>query len=241
MSDPLRVAVVAEGPTDAIVIEAALRAILSGRAFFLTLLQPEGSIAFGRRGGGWGGVYRWCKQSARRGSGRLAMDGLIMNTFDGVIIHADADVAAQKYADAGIESDSADGTLPCERPCPPARETTDTLRLVLLSWCGERSVPGKVVLCVPSKSMEAWVVAALFQNDSVVVASAPFECFANPESRLGQQPKQQRIQKSQNHYRDKAPVLEAEWPRIAVPDNLEEAHRFQCEALAVLPMATTKV
>ena len=47
MAESLRIALVAEGPTDRIVIEAALKAILGERTFVLTQLQPEGSIAFG--------------------------------------------------------------------------------------------------------------------------------------------------------------------------------------------------
>ena len=42
MSD-LRIALVAEGPTDFVIIEAALKAILPG-AFILTQLQPEASL-----------------------------------------------------------------------------------------------------------------------------------------------------------------------------------------------------
>jgi len=40
MSDLLRIALVAEGPTDYEIIHAALRAILP-RPFVMTLLQPE--------------------------------------------------------------------------------------------------------------------------------------------------------------------------------------------------------
>jgi hypothetical protein len=57
MSD-LRIGLVAEGKTDQVVIEAALKAILE-RPFILTLLQPETSDPFGDAGplgGGWGGV-----------------------------------------------------------------------------------------------------------------------------------------------------------------------------------------
>ena len=63
MSD-LRVALVAEGPTDAIVIEAALKALLP-RPFVLTQLQPEPTRP--KLGAGWGGVLRWCHEFALRG------------------------------------------------------------------------------------------------------------------------------------------------------------------------------
>ena len=102
MSDSLRVALVAEGPTDAIVITAALRAMLDGTSFVITQLQPEGSIAFGERGGGWAGVYRWCKQSAKRGRGRIGRDSLVLDFFDALVIHVDADVAGNSYRDSSI-------------------------------------------------------------------------------------------------------------------------------------------
>ena len=63
MSDRLRIALVAEGSTDRVVIEAALRFILGSRPFVLNQLQPVGSVAFGPMGAGWSGVYRWCQQA----------------------------------------------------------------------------------------------------------------------------------------------------------------------------------
>ena len=237
MSEPLRIAVVAEGPTDGIVIEAALRAIVTDQSFVLTQLQPEGSVAFGQTGGGWGGVYRWCKQSIRRGNGRLANDRLVLDEFDVLVIHVDADVAGQKYADSAITPDRGDRELPCEYNCPPPAATTDALRAVLLSWCAERQSPAKVVLCVPSKTTETWVVASLFPGDTAVLGATPFECFADPESRLGLQPKKKRIRKAQSDYRDRTAAIQHEWPRIAVPSELGEAYRFQHEILAVLANA----
>ncbi|MCX5685301.1 MAG: hypothetical protein NT049_16715, partial [Planctomycetota bacterium] len=141
MSDPVRIALVAEGPTDRVVIQAALRAILSDRRFVLTQLQPEGTLAFGTMGGGWTGVYRWCKQAAARGGGRLGSDELLFQNYDLLILHVDADVAGMRYADDSITPKPGDGALPCELPCPPAADTTNALRTVLLSWCGEVAVP----------------------------------------------------------------------------------------------------
>ena len=82
MSSPVRIALVSEGITDYVVLKAAIESMLDGRSFILTLLQPEGSVAFsgggnaGPFGGGWKGVHRWCLQSAVRGGGRLSGDPL---------------------------------------------------------------------------------------------------------------------------------------------------------------------
>lgn len=90
MSDPLRIALVAEGPTDGVVIESALRSILDERPFVLKQIFPEGSTSFGELGTGWIGVYRWCRQSAKRGAGALSNDKLVFQNFDLLILHVDA-------------------------------------------------------------------------------------------------------------------------------------------------------
>jgi hypothetical protein len=228
MSDSLRIALVAEGPTDRIVIEAALNAILTDRSFLLTQIQPEGSAVFGPLGGGWPGVYKWCKQSAERGNGKLSEDGILFN-YDLVILHLDADVAGFQYSTGNVTPVEGDLPLPCEKPCPPASDTTDVLRSVLLSWCGETEVPRKTVICMPSKASEAWLVKALFPND--VSVKRGIECYPEIESRLAQQPKAKRIRKSVSDYRDKADELTGAWSRIAT---LDEARRFQDELIRVV-------
>jgi|HubBroStandDraft_6_1064221.scaffolds.fasta_scaffold470531_1 hypothetical protein len=159
MSDPLKVALVIEGPTDRVVIESVIPELLDGGAYITTTLQPEGSNAFGRLGAGWGGVFRWCREAAESGGGSLSGEVLFEN-YDVLVIHLDADVAGKHYNDYGFPSGFDD--LPCEEPCPPASATTDALRRVLLNWAGETQVPLRTVLCIPSKSTEAWVLAALF-------------------------------------------------------------------------------
>ncbi|MEW6749726.1 MAG: hypothetical protein AB1505_01950 [Candidatus Latescibacterota bacterium] len=230
MSELLRVALVAEGPTDRVVIEAAMRSMLDERPFVLTQLQPEGSLAFGPRGGGWVGVYRWCKQAASRGQGRLSADRLLFETYHVLVLHVDADVAGREYTDATIVPDSADGRLPCQQPCPPASATTDALRGVLLSWCGEVAAPDRVVLCIPSKSTEAWVIAALFPGDRAM--SLGIECYPDPEGRLAPQPKRGRIRKTQRDYQARATDLQAAWSATATPAVCGEALRFQQEFCA---------
>lgn len=231
MSDDIRIALVAEGPTDKIVIEAALRSMLRGRSFILTQLQPEESVAFGAAGGGWGGVFRWCRQAAVRGRGGLGNDHLPFLNNDLLIIHLDADVARSRYSEADIRDAPDIHSLPCEMACPPPSATTDALRRVLLGWCGETEVPARTVLCIPSKGTEAWVVAALFPKDQAVKAG--IECWKNPASRLGQQPKARRIRKTRRDYLERAQDLEQAWPRLVAAGNtgLQETARFQSDVL----------
>jgi hypothetical protein len=92
MSSAVRIALVAEGITDYVVINAAISAILGDRSFYLKLLQPEGSVAFtgcgnaGLFGGGWKGVYQWCLQAAQRSGGSLSGDPLFIN-YDLLLLH----------------------------------------------------------------------------------------------------------------------------------------------------------
>lgn len=228
MSEPLRIGLIVEGPTDQIVIEAVLAAVLRERSRIVTRLQPEASEAFGERGTGWPGVYKWCRQTAVQAGGSISGNKLLLH-YDLLIIHLDADVADLDYRSGNINPHPTDLTLPCARPCPPPTATTDELRRVLLSWCGEPAVPGTTVICMPSKSTEAWVVASLFPTDRELLRVNPFDCFANPEGRLGQQPKRQRIRKSVTDYRSHQSELVSQWPRIAGPDGLIEATRFDGE------------
>jgi hypothetical protein len=229
MSSPLYIALVAEGPTDGVVIETTLRSILHERPFVLRQIFPEGSASFSELGTGWVGVYRWCHQSAGRGAGQLQRDALIFQTYDLLILHLDADVAGSQYGDGAIMPNASDGLLPCERDCPPPSDTTNALRAVLLSWCGEATAPVRTVICTPSKSTEAWVVAALFPADRSMADG--IECYHNPESRMGQQPISRRIRKRKRDYDERAKDLEAAWPRLVLPNGLSEGRRFQADFL----------
>ena len=235
MSDVVRIGLVAEGPTDAIVIRSAIQAILGHDRFTLQLLQPDDSDAFiggfGPHGGGWKGVGRWCLQAVERnGPGGLCGD-LLFGQHDLLIVHLDADVAGERPTpECGLTG------LPCERPCPPASATTDALRDVLLQWLGlgETGLPEKTVFCIPSKSTEAWVMKAFFPTDCEMARRGQ-ECHPKPEDRLGQQPKKKRFAKTRSEYREREPKLVTAWPLIT--QRLGEARRFQTDfevALATL-------
>lgn len=221
MSEPLRLALVVEGPTDKVIIESAVSSMLDGRPFVLNQLQPEMSLAFGENGGfgshggGWGGVYRWCRQAAARNGGYLDADPLF-EVHDILILHLDADVASERYRSANIHESPED--LPCVEPCPPARATTDRLRRVMLGWVTQATTPDRTVLCTPSKSIDAWVVAALFPSDPAVL-DGNHECRSR-----GQQPLRIRIEKSQSVYESHKATLREAW--LTVTEICTEARRF---------------
>jgi len=234
MSD-LRIGLVAEGKTDQVVIEAALKAILE-RPFILTLLQPETSDPFGGAGalgGGWGGVYRWCRQV-------VAMQCPVAENpdlaeFDLVLIHVDADVAGMRYEDANISDGRTD--LPCELPCPPASDTVNALRSVLACWLDLHSagdLPTRWLFCNPSKCVEAWVLASYENALPLLVQDLipNIECNLSLESRLSNMPIRNRClirggKKRIQGYRKAANQIQAEWQQIL--RSCSQAARFDME------------
>lgn len=227
MSDPFRVAVVAEGPTDKIIIEAVIFSVFGDRPFVLRQLQPEGSLAFGPMGTGWGGVYRWCRQASARAGGPIRNDPLFL-TYDLLILHLDAEVAGEDYANARIADPAND--LPCSQPCPPPEASTNALRSVMLRWVGENVVPPKTVLCTPSMSTDTWVLCALYP--SVVSAiKGNIECLPNPDHRLQAQPKTGRLvtggDKIPRVYRARAHEITQAWDQVR--DLCSEARRFSSD------------
>lgn len=231
-----RVAVVVEGPTDRIVIEAIIDSLLADTDadFELQTLQPEVSAAFGSgefgpNGAGWGGVYQWCRQAADEGrgsvSGSLVLSQYDLPQYDLLIIHVDADVADARYASAGIQSPQHDD-LPCDQPCPPPHRTTDALRKVVLRWLGESTCPPRVVLCTPSKSMDAWVLTALFP-DCGTFQQQDWECHPKPDKKISTLPLwiRKRFEKRKEYFQGKQLQIREAWPRVS--EKLTEAQRFR--------------
>ena len=234
MSEPLRVAVAVEGPTDAIALRAILNALLPDAEFVLQTLQPEASGAFdsspsGGTGVGWGGVYRWCRQSASEGSGSVSGSSVLSN-HDVLIVQVDSDVADKTYSSGSIR-DAPRQDLPCEKPCPPPSRTTDALREVVLNWLGEPDTPPRVVLSTPSKNIEAWVVAAVWPDNSLV-RRPNWECRSDPKDQLAQLPKVRRFEKHEDDYKRKEKEIQNGWRNVSA--RLTEAGRFEREFLAAV-------
>ena len=221
MSKLWRIAVVVEGPIDSIVLKAIVRSLLAGADFEFQTLQPEGSAAFGPHGPGWGGVYRWSRQVVEEGGGSLSGSSAL-DQWDLLIIHLDADVADKTYVSANIKLPLCCNDLPCKKLCPPPSDTTDALRTVLLRWLGEQACPPRTILCTPSKTMDAWVLTALFP-DNETFRKKDWECHSNPERQLNVLPKEKRFSKSD--YPERSEEISQAWPRVSA--TLTEAKRFE--------------
>lgn len=232
MSDP-RIALVAEGPTDYVLIEAALRAILQ-RPFVLILLQPEPSLtAFGN---GWGGVLRWCDAAGQRHAGSLDTDPTLA-LFDLLIIHLDADVALKQYSDYGppLLAEAALKmwpTLPCNQSCPPVVNTCAALQARMLGWLGNAQPGNKTVLCLPAQSTGAWLVSALLPATHALCID--LECNSTAEAGLAFLPKALRVKrKSAPEYRRHVAAIGTNW--AAVTALCSQAAVFEQAVGAVLP------
>jgi hypothetical protein len=236
MSD-LNIALIAEGKTDFIVLEAALKAIID-RPFVLNLLQPETSDAFGgagAHGGGWGGVYRWCRQLVSMGCAVAANPSLA--GYDLVLVHVDADVAGMRYEEAGINDGHTD--LPCELPCPPPEASVNALRDVVAGWLNltnQGMLPERWAFCNPSKCTEAWVAAALYGSSEPLFMTG-IECNPEMENWLSQRPiREGRIirsnKKQTSVYRSIAQKIADDW--LDVCAHCSQAGRFGDEVMAAL-------
>ena len=216
MSD-LRIALVAEGPTDYEVIQASLKAILP-RSFVLTQLQPEATTQ-PQMGAGWGGVLKWCDAVGQRHVGSLDVDPLLVDV-DLLIIHLDVDVAGGSYGQCGPAVDAmaaAKGwaALPCAQPCPPVGDTVTPLTTALKSWLGQAQAGNKTVLCLPAQSTGTWLAAAALPQGHALLAGA--ECNPDLETRLGQLVKGQKIRKTVREYRafaKRMPLNRRCWPQF---------------------------
>jgi hypothetical protein len=215
----LRIALIAEGPTDYEVINAALQAILH-RPFILTPLQPEKTRP--EFGSGWGGVLKWCHQAEK--SGCASLDSYPpLSGFDVVILHADADVASKSYKDCGLAVEDIAarkgwGLLPCAASCPPPLPTVERLEQTIIGWLGSAGKGTKVVFCIPSKSTGTWLAAACFPSTHPILRGG--ECDLTLEDRLSNLKLEERIKKTTVTYREKAPLVKNNWDKV----------RFECSS-----------
>lgn len=212
----MRIALVAEGVTDHVVIEAALKAILP-QPFVLTQLQPEPNLP--KMGQGWGGVLRWCRDAGTRHTGSLDADPTL-SLFDMLILHVDADVTECHY-DVHGEAIASQATplgwksLPCSKPCPPPRDNCDELAVAVATWLGQAQLGPKSVLCIPSKSSGTWLACAVLPQDHALLNSP--ECNLALEStleRLPLKPPPGRIKKSRREYLVHQQSLTDSWSRV---------------------------
>lgn len=148
----MRVGIVAEGPTDHLVLETFIAALV-GQDTQFERIYPDSSLSFG---GGWKGVRSWCTAYGRDLAAIMAaVKGAELTHL---VIHLDADVTDDP--DIGVIWD-----------CPPPSTSCASLRAAVGGWIG---MPQPfIVIATPSRFIETWVVAALEPLERV---RADLEC-----------------------------------------------------------------
>lgn len=238
MSNPLRIALVAEGATEREVIEAALKVILAPRSFVLTQLQPEATKP--DMGSGWGGVLKWCHQLAARCQvvGQPVEADPTLSNFDGVVLQLDADVATFAYSQLRPPFTDAEAAargwlpLPCGTACPPAPLPPDALFAVLLSWLSPATPGARTVVCIPAMNTGAWQAAAKLPTGHALLVD--LECHADIEDRLRLLPLALRVDKKKRESRlNAAAAVTQHWATVTAL--CSRAHTFDLAIRAAFP------
>ncbi len=162
----LTIGIVAEGPTDSLLLKALIDSLFQNRHHYVEL-QPKNSktMGFGVHGGGWHGVRAWC-QTLAKDSQKLKAHFVLL---DMIVIHLDADVARE-------------AEINCAMPCPPAQDTGNALAQQLINWLGNPVTDNKLVLCIPADNTEAWVLVAYDPQTAYHnPPRQPLECVPKPD------------------------------------------------------------
>jgi hypothetical protein len=136
-----RVGIIAEGPTDFLVLEEIMKTVTPDIEFLH--IHPAPAVS-SRLGNGWRGVKAWCQENGPELETYLA--GVQSRPLNLLVIHTDCSMADKLGAD---------------RPCPPASDTALALKQVIEeTWLCRVPLPEFVILATPAMSSDAWVVAA---------------------------------------------------------------------------------
>jgi hypothetical protein len=212
----MHIGVVAEGPSDLLLLEALILALLPDA--HITPIQPDVTLS-AHRGAGWRGVQAWCEEFGS--SLATFMRAVVGDELDRLVIHCDCSMSQNVGA---------------RRDCPPARDTADALRAVLLgSWLGLGAQPDWLVFATPSECSDTWIVAALVPP----YAPGEIECISAEATenvlvaRGHLRAKEGKVQKAAGRY---VPLVEQLITQLAtVRERCTEAERFCIE----LPAAGT--
>lgn len=154
----MRVAIVAEGPSDQILLERLVRSLRP--VSDVIRVQPEPTL--GRRGSGWKGVRAWCREFGPSLEDFMGADP--ERPIDVLIVHVDCSMAHNVGAQKG---------------CPPAAATADELRKVVLhDWLRLNAQPWWLVMATPSTSSDTWIAAATAPPPRSL---GPVECIATQD------------------------------------------------------------
>lgn len=136
----MRIGIVTEGTSDFLVLSAILESVLPGTETMA--LWPD--TAVGGKPYGWRGVKSWCEENGSRLE--TLMRGIPGKELDLLVVHVDCSMADKVDA---------------RRPCPPARDTADALRVVVRRDWVRRDELRSLLTVTPSQTTDAWVGCVL--------------------------------------------------------------------------------
>lgn len=203
----MHVGIVAEGPCDLAFLEALVGAVSPGAR--VTRIQPEATL--GAAGSGWQGVRGWCKEFGPRLQDFLELE--TGNPIDVLVVQVDCSMSQNVEARC---------------PCPPAGDTGEALRAVVLTeWLGLQAQPDWLKLATPCESTDTWLASVMAppENLQVPLECAPTSVIDDALARAGLFPRQGGgVKKSVRLY--KAASLQAVADLPTMRGSCVEADRF---------------
>ena len=181
------IGIVSEGPTDYLVLKAAIDTITGESNRYLSL-QPERDM-IGRFGNGWKGVWRWCKETE---SVTVLMKE-IQPQIDAIVIQMDGDVIRkEKEAHCLCDTTSCENKgkvfpLYCDKhvsecsviiPCESHESGIEAMMEhgeELLKSALDADDMSQIAITIPCDSTDAWVVAAYDGTDDIETREDPWK------------------------------------------------------------------
>lgn len=162
MSD-LRIGIIAEGPTDIIIIEKIVKLVFKDYRVVCVEISPTPDELSGiidkPEGFGWGSVYKICHNLKDKLEILEAGNG----SFDMIVIQVDGDVMFVTYESARIH----DAKIPTELPCyiegATIEENCSLLESVICNW-KDCDVDSNIILCIPYINTELWAAYCLYPS-----------------------------------------------------------------------------
>ncbi|KPA17828.1 hypothetical protein MHK_001953 [Candidatus Magnetomorum sp. HK-1] len=118
---------------------------------------------------------------------------VVEGTTDRIIIESALNYIFKDHAYTMIQLQPEQSFNHVYYPCPPASDTTKNLERVVYNWLNlSGQVFKPLVMCIPSKCIEAWLATAYYgENDSNILID--IECNAGIENYLSQKPAKERF------------------------------------------------
>ena len=205
----MRVAVVSEGVSDAIVVEAVARHLEP--AVLVDFIWPDTSMS--GRPFGWRGVRSWCNEFGP--NLEVFMRGVAGLEYDVLALHADCSMAH---------------LLSIANPCPPAATTANALGAAVLGWL-PRAPTCWIVPMTPSLTTDAWIAAALAPP---YMPRVPLECDPHVEKELARRhllPRRNgEVKKPRDTYRKLVADMMTRWDHVTA--TCEQAAAFEARLTA---------